>query len=309
MRILMQSGRLTPSGSVLVNSAEEFANIVPIINLIDEIKLGPGFNGVEFSIALNAATGNSKEPITMPIIDLGNISDGSGMFSNIILRNSPLRLKNTGRLRNAVGMFERLQFAAPDAEITGLDTKNVIYADRILAGCRSVQDRGVRIPALDLSQCSTMNQAFNSSGIIKITFKGSPDNVISAVDAFQNCTKLETVPNALFKSIKFGKNLISDFNNKNYADIFLNCPKLIKKYRSQPAKDGAGDKFDDIIDAIRDFYEDTSRLTPILDSRGYIKVQTAQDATDAAQYILDRRDVKGIVIDKTAETKYLFNKI
>lgn len=113
----------------------------------------------------------------------------------------------------------------------------------------------------------------------------------------------------LFKSIKFGKNLISEFSNKNYADIFLNCPRLIKKYRSQPAKDGAGDKFDDIIDAIRDFYEDTSRLTPIMDSRGYIKVQTAQDATDAAQYILGRRDVKGIVIDKTAETKYLFNRI
>lgn len=90
------------------------------------------------------------------------------------------------------------------------------------------------------------------------------------------------MPNVLFKSIRFGKNLISGFINKNYADIFLNCPRLIKKYRSQPAKDGAGDKFDDIIDAIRDFYEDTSRLTPIMDSRGYIKVQTAQDATDAA---------------------------
>ena len=69
-------------------------------------------------------------------------------------------------------MFEHLQFAAPDAEIAGLDTKNVIYADRIFAGCRSVQDRGVRIPALDFSRCSTMNQAFNSSGVMKIAFKG-----------------------------------------------------------------------------------------------------------------------------------------
>lgn len=183
MRILMQSGRLMPSGSVLVNSAEEFASIVPIINLIDEIKLGSGFNGVAFSGALDR-TSDGKAPIAMPVVDLGNISDGSRMFSNIILRNSPLRLKNTDRLRNATGMFEHLQFAAPDAEIAGLDTKNVIYADRIFADCRSVQDRGVRIPALDFSRCSTMNQAFNSSGIMKITFKGSSDNVISAVDAF-----------------------------------------------------------------------------------------------------------------------------
>lgn len=81
-------------------------------------------------------------------------------------------------------MFKNLQFKAPDAEISGLDTKNVVNADEMFAQCRSAQARGVRIPELDFGQCVSMNNAFTSSGVMKIAFKGSPDKVTYAVDAF-----------------------------------------------------------------------------------------------------------------------------
>lgn len=119
---------------------------------------------------------------------------------------------------------------------------------------------------------------------------------------------LETMPNVLFKSVKFGEQLVSGFKG-DYSAIFDNCPKLTKKYRSQPAGAGKpGDKFDDRIDDIKAFYEDISRLEPILDSRGYVVVKTSADAAAAAK-ILTRRDVKGVVIDKNATSKYLFSDI
>jgi uncharacterized alpha/beta hydrolase family protein len=78
-----------------------------------------------------------------------------------------------------------------------------------------------------------MNNAFTSSGISGIKFKNgtNTDKVVSAIDAFKNCFILENMPNVLFKSIKHGKNLVSNFTG-NYASIFDGCNTLIKKYRS-----------------------------------------------------------------------------
>ena len=72
---------------------------------------------------------------------------------------------------------------------------------------------------------------------------------------------------------------MSDFDG-DYSAIFDGCQKLIKKYRSQPGKNG-GDKFDDRIDDIKAFYEDVSRIKPALDSRGYVIVKTPEDAAAA----------------------------
>ena len=82
---------------------------------------------------------------------------------------------------------------------------------------------------------------------------------------------------------------------------------MVQKYRSQPAGNGKpGDKFDDRIDDIKAFYEDVSRIQPALDSRGYVIVKTQADA-EAAVPILARREVKGIVIDKNAQSRVLFD--
>lgn len=84
---------------------------------------------------------------------------------------------------------------------------------------------------------------------------------------------------------------------------------MVQKYRSQQAGNGKpGDKFDDRIEDIKAFYEDTSRIQPALDSRGYVVVKDPSDAEEAAP-ILTRREVKGIVIDKNAQSCGLFNSI
>ena len=130
----------------------------------------------------------------------------------------------------------------------------------MFAQCRTTQFRGVRIPDLDFRRCVTMNNAFTSSGIIGISFKGETNHVISAINAFKNCFMLETMPNVLFKSIRHGRKLASNFDG-DYSVIFEGCQKMVQKYRSQSAGNGKpGDKFDDRIDDIKAFYEDVSRI-------------------------------------------------
>jgi len=156
-----------------------------------------------------------------------------------------------------------------------------------------------------------MNQAFYNSGIEKIQFAGSLDNVVSAIDAFQNCFMLEDMPNVLYKKIKHGKRLVSDFDG-DYSAIFNGCDRLIRKLRStkrdKDRQNEPGDRFDDEIARIQAFYEDGKHLAPMLDSRGYIVVRTQDDAESAVP-ILSRRDVKGIVIDKNAKPEELFYKL
>lgn len=67
-----------------------------------------------------------------------------------------------------------------------------------------------------------MNNAFTSSGIMGVSFKGEADHVISAIDAFKNCFMLETMPNVLFKSIRHGRRLASNFDG-DYSVIFDGC--------------------------------------------------------------------------------------
>ena len=304
MSQLIQSGMLTPSGSILINNDKQFEFVLPLIDFIDELKIAPGCSSAS---VFNAARASSS-PVSLPIIDLGGVKIAAGMFQNLTISNEVLRLKNTGEIENATSMFNGLKFHSPNAEIAGLDTKSVEYANDMFAQCRNTQFRGVRIPDLDFRRCVTMNNAFTSSGIMGISFKGDTDHVISAINAFKNCFMLETMPNVLFKSIRHGRKLASNFDG-DYSVIFEGCQKMVQKYRSQPAGNGKpGDKFDDRIDDIKAFYEDVSRIQPALDSRGYVIVKTKADA-EAAAPILARREVHGIVIDKNAQSRVLFDSL
>lgn len=256
MSQLIQSGMLTSSGSILINSDEQFEFVLPLIDFIDELKIAPGCS----SDSVFSAARASSSPVNLPIIDLGGVKRAAGMFQNLTISNEVLRLKNTGEIEDATSMFNGLKFHSPNAEIAGLDTKSVKYANEMFARCRNTQFRGVRIPDLDFGRCVTMNNAFTSSGIMGISFKGETDHVISAINAFKNCFMLETMPNVLFKSIRHGSRLASNFDG-DYSVIFDGCQKMVQKYRSQQAGNGKpGDKFDDRIDDIKAFYEDTSRF-------------------------------------------------
>lgn len=303
---LMQSEMMTSSGSILIDSDEDFETVLPIIDFIDELKIEitPECSADSVFDAVRA----SAKPVVLPTIDLGGVTNTKGMFKDLTISNEVLRLKNTGEIKDASNMFCNLKFQSPNAEISGLDTKNVKYADGMFARCRNTQFRGVRIPDLDFGRCVTMNNAFTSSGIMGISFKGGADRVASAIDAFKDCFMLETMPNVLFKSIRHGRRLVSNFDG-DYSEIFDGCQKMVKKYRSQQAGNGRpGDKFDDRIEDIKAFYEDASRVQPVLDSRGYVVVKDSSDAEDAAP-ILARREVKGIVIDKNAQSRGLFNDL
>lgn len=116
--------------------------------------------------------------------------------------------------------------------------------------CRNAKHAGVSLPQLDFGQCVSMNQAFYNSGIEKIQFAGNLDNVVSAIDAFQNCFMLEDMPNVLYKKIKHGKRLVSNFDG-DYSAIFDGCDRLIRKLRSakrdKDRQNEPGDRFDDEI--------------------------------------------------------------
>ena len=130
------------------------------------------------------AARDSGKPVSLPVIDLGGVKSANCMFKNLTVSNEVLQLKNTGEIVDATRMFCDLKFQSPNAEITGLDTKNVKFANEMFMMCRNTQFRGVRIPDLDFGRCVTMNNAFTASGIMGISFKGDPDRVVSAIDAF-----------------------------------------------------------------------------------------------------------------------------
>ena len=125
MSQLIQSGMLTSSGSILINSDKQFEFILPLIDFIDELKIAPGCNS---TLVFNAARASSH-PVSMPTIDLGGVKKAAGMFQNLTISNEVLRLKNTGEIEDATCMFSSLKFHSPNAEIAGLDTKSVEYAN------------------------------------------------------------------------------------------------------------------------------------------------------------------------------------
>lgn len=254
----------------------------------------------------NAAR-QAEKPVVMPVIDLSEVRTTRCLMKDMTIANSVLRFKNTDQVETATQMFQNLRFHSPDSVIEGLDTGNVKYAQSMFAQCRNTQHRSVSIPELDFSGCLEMDNAFESSGITGIAFKNAPDKVRSAVNAFKNCFMLENMPPVFFKSIKHGKMLASNFNG-DYSVIFDGCNKMIKNYRSQPSASGKGDKFDDRMDDVKRFYEDEERIKPMTDSRGYVIVKDVADAAMAAS-ITTRREIKGIVIDKSADPAGLFSNL
>jgi hypothetical protein len=242
----------------------------------------------------------------MPTVDLNSIENASFLFSDLYLTNDILRLKNTDSIKNANAMFKNLKFISKqNSEIIGLNTENIINASEMFFGCRNSEYRGIKISELNLKSCTTLNYCFTSSGFTSIPFKNT-DKVITAKAAFQNCFMLETIPDIRFKSIKYGKSLIDNFNGNNYIEIFSGCNALLKKYRAQkPSKENddpsIDNKFDEIIEkVIKPFYEDKKHILQNLDSRGYLVINNSEDANDAAVLLTTYKDIKGIVIGKTA---------
>ena len=80
---LMQSGMLTSSGSILINSDKQFEFVLPLIDFIDELKIAPGCSS---DSVFNAAR-ESGSPVSLPIIDLGGVKRAAGMFQNLTISN------------------------------------------------------------------------------------------------------------------------------------------------------------------------------------------------------------------------------
>lgn len=103
---LMQSGMMTPSGSILINNYNDFKDVLPIIDFIDELKIAPG---CRTDSVFNAARMSDK-PVGLPVIDLGGVKRASEMFKDLTISNEVLQLKNTGEIEDATSMFNGLKF-------------------------------------------------------------------------------------------------------------------------------------------------------------------------------------------------------
>ena len=82
----MQSGMMTSSGSILINSYLDFNTVLPIIDFIDELKIAPG---CIVDSVFDAARASDK-PVSLPTIDLGGVKKASNMFKNLTISNEVL---------------------------------------------------------------------------------------------------------------------------------------------------------------------------------------------------------------------------
>lgn len=82
----MQSGMMTSSGSILINSYLDFNTVLPIIDFIDELKIAPTCN---VDSVFDAARASDK-PVSLPTIDLGGVKKASNMFKNLTISNEVL---------------------------------------------------------------------------------------------------------------------------------------------------------------------------------------------------------------------------